>query len=74
MGSSVLQKHYFMKLIIFPTFSQYLFFSGVTLLFEHSPSQASEIEHFDIFSHLRENQLAQQFFEKFNLLFFVLIS
>ena len=31
--------------------------SGVTLLFEHSPSRGSEIEHFEMFSHLRENQL-----------------
>ena len=42
--------------------------SGVTLLFEHSPSRTSEIEHFEIFSRLRENQLAQQLFVKFNLL------
>ena len=33
-------------------------FSGVTLLFEHSPSRTSEIEHFDIFSHLQENKPA----------------
>ena len=32
--------------------------SDVTLLFEHSSSRASEIEHFEIFSHPRENQLA----------------
>ena len=30
--------------------------SGVTLLFEHSPSWASEIEHFEIFSCPRENK------------------
>ena len=44
--------------------------SGVTLLSERSPSWASEIEHFENFSHPRENQLAQQFFVKFNLLLF----
>ena len=33
--------------------------SGVTLLFERSPIQTSETEHFEIFSRLRENQLAQ---------------
>ena len=33
--------------------------SDVTLLFEHSPSWASEIEHFEIFSCLRGNQLAR---------------
>ena len=26
--------------------------SGVTLLFEHSPSRVGEIEHFKIFNHL----------------------
>ena len=31
--------------------------SGVTLLFEHSPSQSSEIGHSEIFSHLQENKL-----------------
>ena len=35
---------------------------GVTLLFDHTPNQMSEIEHFEIFSHLQKNQLAQQFF------------
>ena len=30
---------------------------GVTLLFEHSPSRVSEIKHFEIFHHLRENKL-----------------
>ena len=48
--------------------------SGVTLLFKHSPSRASEIEHFEIFSRPREYQLARQFFVKFNLLLFFLIS
>ena len=33
--------------------------SDVTLLFENSPSWASEIDYFEIFSRLRENQLAQ---------------
>ena len=37
-------------------------YSGVTLLFEHLPSWASEIEHFEIFSRPRENQLARRFF------------
>ena len=32
--------------------------SGVTLLFEHSPSQVSEIDYFEIFSRPLENQLA----------------
>ena len=47
--------------------------SGVTLLFEHPPSQASELEHFEIFSRPWENQLAWRFFIKFNLLLFFLI-
>ena len=47
---------------------------GVILLFEHSSSQVSEIVHFEIFSCPQENQLAQQFFGKFNLLLFFLIS
>ena len=47
--------------------------SGVTLLSEHSPSWVSEIDYFDIFSHPRENHIAQ-FFKKFNLLIFFLIS
>ena len=38
----------------------YTYTSGVTYLFEHSPSQASEIEYFEIFSRLQENQLARQ--------------
>ena len=46
---------------------------GVTLLFEHSPSQASELEHFESFSRPWENQLAQRFSIKFNLLLFFLI-
>ena len=48
-------------------------YKGVTLLFEHSSSPASEIDYFEIFSCLRENQLAQRFFVKFNLLLFFLI-
>ena len=48
--------------------------SGVTLLFEHLPSRASEIEHFEVFSCPRESQLARQFFVRFNLLLLVLIS
>ena len=36
----------------------------VTLLCEHLPSGASEIEHFEIFSCPQENKLAQQFFHK----------
>ena len=47
---------------------------GVTLLFEHSTSRASEIEHFETFSRLRENQLTPRFFIKFSLLLFSLIS
>ena len=39
---------------------QYDTISGATLLFEHSPSQASEIEHFEI-------QLARYFFGKIQL-------
>ena len=35
--------------------------SGATLLFERSPSRASEIDYFEIFSRPRENQLAQRF-------------
>ena len=58
--------------------SEYFYFlkggSGVTLLFEHSPSWVSEIEHFEIFSCPQENQLARQFFVKFNLLLLFLIS
>ena len=49
------------------------FHSGVTLLFEHLPSLLGETEHFEIFSRLEENQLAQQFFVKVNLLLFILI-
>ena len=48
--------------------------SGVTLLFEHSPCRASEIEHSEILRRPRENELARRFFEKFNLLVFCLIS
>ena len=47
--------------------------SGVTLLFEHSPSQASEIEHFEILVAPRKI-FTQQFFCKFNLLLFFLNS
>ena len=43
--------------------------SGVTLLFEQLPSWASEVEHFEIFSRPKENQLVQLFFVKFNLLY-----
>ena len=50
------------------------FNSGVTLLFEHSPSRPSKIEHSEIFCRPRENQLARRFFVKFNLLLFFLIS
>ena len=38
----------------------YTYTSGVTYLFEHSPSQVSEIEHFEIFSRPQENQHAWQ--------------
>ena len=48
--------------------------SGVTYLSEHSSSRASEIDDFEIFSCLRENQLAQWFAVKFNMLLFFLIS
>ena len=48
--------------------------SGVTLLFGHLPSRASEIEHFKIFSLLQENQFARRFLVKFNLLLLFLIS
>ena len=41
-----------------------LLLSRVTLIFEHSSSRASEIEHFEIFSRPRENQLARRFFLK----------
>ena len=40
--------------------------SGVTLLLEHLPSGASEIDYFEIFIYPRENQLAWQFLVKFN--------
>ena len=43
--------------------------SDVTLLFEHLPG---EIEHFETFSHLQENQLVQWFFIKYILLLFFL--
>ena len=38
----------------------YSYTSGATYLFEHSPSRASEIEHFEIFSRARDNQLARR--------------
>ena len=41
--------------------------TAVTLLFEHLPSQENEIQYFEIFSHLWENQLAQLFFAKISL-------
>ena len=44
--------------------------SGVTLLFGHSPSWVSGIQHSEIFSVLWENKLAQWFFAKFNFLLF----
>ena len=44
------------------------------LVFEHSPSHPSEIEHFEIFSHPQENKLAQRFFVIVHLLFFFLIA
>ena len=46
----------FCKMFINPIFPEN---SGVTLLFEHSPSRAGEIDYFEIFSHPRENQLAR---------------
>lgn len=46
--------------------------SGVTLLFEELLSQASEIEHLEIFCHPRENQLTQGFLVKVNMLFFLI--
>ena len=46
----------FCKMFMNPIFPEN---SGVTLLFEHLRSQASEIEYFEIFSHPQENQLAQ---------------
>ena len=50
--------------------------SGVKLLFEHSPSQAGEIDYIEIFRRPRprENQFAQLFVVKFNMLLFFLIS
>ena len=38
----------------------YIYTSGVTYFFEHSPSRASEIEHFEIFSHPQKNQVFRQ--------------
>ena len=48
--------------------------SGVTLLLEHSPSRANEIDYFENFSRPQENQFTWWFVEKFNLLLFFLIS
>ena len=45
----------------------------VTLLFERSPSRASEIDYFEVFTRLRENQLTRRFVVKFKLLLFFLI-
>ena len=45
-----------------------------TLLFLFLSSQAGEIEHSEIFSRPRENQLARRFFVKFNLQLLFLIS
>ena len=48
----------FRKMFMNPTFREN---SGVKLLFEHSPSQAGEIDYFEIFRRPqpRENQLAR---------------
>ena len=46
---------------------------SITLLFEQSFSQVSEIEHFESFCRPWKNQLPEQFFAKFNLLLFFLI-
>ena len=51
----------------------YTTISGATLLFEHLPIWASEIEHFEIFSCPWEKQIARPFFIKFNLLLLFLI-
>ena len=48
--------------------------NSINLLFGHLSSWASEVEYFEIFSCLQENQLTQRFFAKFNLLLFFLIS
>ena len=48
--------------------------SGAFLIFEHSPSRASEIDYFEIFSRLQENQLARWFVVKSNLLLLFFIS
>ena len=44
----------FYKMFMNPIFPEN---SGVTLLFEHLPSQASEIDYFENFSNLQEKQL-----------------
>ena len=48
--------------------------SGVALIFEHSPNRASEVDYFEIFSRPQEDQLAQPFSVKFNLLLLFLTS
>ena len=47
-------------------------YSDVTLRFELSPSRASDIDYFEVFSRPRESQLARRFFVEFNLLFFLI--
>ena len=47
---------------------------SATLLFEHLPSWASEIDHFENFICPQENQLVRQFFLKLNLLLSFLTS
>ena len=64
----------FLIIIFFTFFQKGWWYSGVTLIFDHLPSRASEIEHSAIFSRSRENKLAQRFFVKFNLLLFFVIS
>ena len=49
--ATVFQRHY-------AFYHSDIIYCGVTLLFEHSPSWANEIEHFEIFGHPRQNQLA----------------
>ena len=46
----------FRKMFMNPIFREN---SGAKLLFEHSPSQAGEIDYFEFFSRPRENQIAQ---------------
>ena len=59
----------FMKLM-----KENIVYTVVTLLFGHLSSRASEVEHFEIFNRWQENQLAQHFSLKFNLLLLFLIS